>query len=184
MLNYSELLLDALLQPLVILLLLRFHLLWLRAPMHNSFGRFLMTLTDFLVLPARRLFTPVRGIDIASLLLIFAAETLYFALSWMLHGKPFALPGLLVWSAVHLLRVSIYLLMGLLLARALLSWINPYSPISTLMIAATQPFLEPLQRRIPSLGGLDFSVLILFLICQFILAMPISWLESQAAALL
>lgn len=41
-----QLLLDTLLQPFTVILLLRFHLQWLRAPMHNPFGAFIISLRN------------------------------------------------------------------------------------------------------------------------------------------
>ena len=54
-------LLDVLVQPFAALLLLRFHLQWLRAPLRNPLGEFIMTLTDFLVLRVRRFIPAARG---------------------------------------------------------------------------------------------------------------------------
>ena len=106
MLNEALLfLLDILLQPFAAILLLRFHLQWLRAPLRNPIGEFIMVLTDFLVLRARRFVPSVLGLDSASLLLALLVEMLYLAgFLWaqglLLHGFP--LPGLLVLAAVKL----------------------------------------------------------------------------------
>ncbi|MDH4217102.1 MAG: YggT family protein, partial [Gallionella sp.] len=85
MLNEAlQFLLDVLLQPFAALLLLRFHLQWLRAPMRNPIGEFVMALTDFLVLRARRIIRSIWGFDSASLLLALLAEILYLAaLLWV-----------------------------------------------------------------------------------------------------
>lgn len=188
MLNEALLfLLDVLLQPFAALLLLRFHLQWLRAPMRNPLGGFVMALTDFLVLRARRFIPAARGFDTASLLLAFIAEALYLAALLWIQGFPFSgavLPGLLAWTLVRLLRISIYLLMAALFAQAILSWVNPHTSAAALLAAATRPFLAPLQRRIPPLGGVDVSVLVLLIACQLVLIVPVSWLESLAIRLL
>jgi len=47
-------LLDVVLQSFAAILLLRFHLQWLRAPLRNPIGEFVMVFTDFIVLRARR----------------------------------------------------------------------------------------------------------------------------------
>ena len=188
MLNEALLfLLDALLQPFAALLLLRFHLQWLRVPMRNSLGEFVMTLTNFLVLRVRRFIPAVRGFDTATLLLTFVVEVLYLiAVLWM-QGFPFGtfpLLGLLVWALIKLLKISIYLLMGALFIQAILSWVSPYSPVAGLLKVVTHPFLAPLRRRIPPIGNVDLTVLVLFLVCQLILIVPLGWLESLAVRLL
>lgn len=180
-------LLDALVQPFAAILLFRFHAAWLRAPLRNAVGEFVMALTDFIVLRVRRFIPPVRGLDSSTLLLAFAVEFVYLGTSLWAQGYPydsFPLPGLLAWTAVKLLKISCYLLIATLLAEAILSWVNPHTPIASLLAAFNRPFLTPLRRRIPPVGRVDLSVLALFLICQLILIAPIGWLERAAVALL
>ncbi len=188
MLNEALLfLLDVLLQPFAALLLLRFHLQWLRAPMRNPLGEFIMALTDFLVLRARRFIPAARGLDTASLLLAFVVEAVYLVIVLWVQGFPFAvfpLPGLLAWTVVKLLKLSLYLLMAALFAQALLSWVNPHTPIAGLLNVVTHPFLAPLRRRIPTLGNIDLTLLVLLIVCQLILIVPLGWLESVAMRLL
>jgi len=188
MLNEALLfLLDTLVQPFAALLLLRFHLQWLRAPLRNPLGEFIMTLTNFLVLRVRRYIPPVKGFDIASLLLAFLVEVIYLTAMISIQGfnlAEFPVIGLIAWAAVKLLKLSIYLLMGALFVQAILSWFNPHSPFEGLLNVVTYPFLSPLRRRIPPLGNIDLTVLILIIACQLILIVPMAWLESIAVRLL
>ena len=188
MLNQALLfLLEVLLQPFAALLLLRFHLQWLRAPMRNPLGEFIMAITDFLVLRARRFIPAMRGLDVATLLLAFGVEMIYLTLMLSVQGVSFdnfPLPGLLAWTAVKLLKISLYLLMAALFVQAILSWFNPQTPVAGLLTAVTRPFLMPLRRRIPPLGNVDLTVLVLFIVCQLILIVPLSWLETTAMLLL
>ena len=180
-------LLSALLQPFAAILLLRFHLLWLRAPMRNQLGEFIMSITDFLVLRVRRFIPAVWGLDMATLLLAFLMEAIYLtALLWA-QGYPLldiALPGLLAWTAVKLLILSLYLLMAALFIQALLSWLNPHSNVASLLATVTRPFLLPLRRRIPPVGNIDLTVLVLLIVCQLMLIVPLRWLEGAAQHLL
>jgi len=180
-------LLDVLVQPFAAILLLRFHLQWLRAPLRNPVGEFAMVLTDFAVLRVRRFVPSVSGLDSASLLLALLAETLYLAgFVWVqnfpLHELP--LPGLVLWAAVKLLKISLYLLMAAVFMQAILSWVNPYTPIAPLLTAITRRFLQPLRRFVPMLGSVDLSALLLFIICQLIVIVPIGMLEEFAMRLL
>lgn len=174
-------LLDVLLQPFAALLLLRFHLQWLRAPMRNPLGEFIMAITDFMVLRTRRLIPAVKGLDVATLLLAFMVEMIYLiAMRWV-QGVSFdGLPllGLSAWTAIKLIKISLYLLMAALFIQAMLSWFSPHSSVSSLLNAVTRPFLMPLRRRIPPVGNVDLSVLVLFIVCQLILIVPLSWLET------
>jgi len=180
-----QFLLDTLLQPFAVILLLRFHLQWLRAPLRNPLGAFIMTLTNFLVLPARRIIPSAWSFDVAALLLAFVVEAVYLAATFWLQGLPmdFSIFGLLLWTVVKLLKLSLYLLMAALFIQALLSWFKPNSPMASLMAAVTDPFLRPLQQRIPPVGNIDLTLLVLLIVCQLILIVPLRWLESLALSL-
>lgn len=177
---------DVLVQPFAAILLFRFHAVWLQAPMRNPIGEFLMALTDFVVLRARRFVPKVSGLDTASLLLAFVVELIYLCVFLGLQGyafESFPLLGLSVWAAVKLLKISFYLLIASLLAQAILSWVNPYTPLAPMLNAVNRPFVQPLRRRIPPVGNVDLSVLVLLIFCQLIL-IPIGGLEQAALRLL
>jgi len=52
------------------------------------------------------------------------------------------------------------------LIQAVLSWINPLSPVMPVLYTLTAPLLDPIRRALPRMGGLDFSPLILLVIAQ------------------
>jgi YggT family protein len=188
MLNETmQFLLDVFVQGFAGVLLFRFLLQWLRAPMRNPVGEFVMALSDFVVLRARRFIPPVWRLDSSSFLLAFAVELIYLGLTLWLQGYPylhFPLLALLALSAVKLIKISVYLLMSALVAQAILSWVNPFTPLAPLLAAITQRFLRPLQRVLPLVGNVDLSPLILLVICQIILLVPLAMLESLAVRLL
>lgn len=188
MMNQAVLfLLDVLVQPFAALLLLRFHAGWMRVPMRNPIGEFVMALSDFAVLRARRYVPRGWGLDTASLLLAFIVEGVYLVLQLGAQGYPFTsfpLPGLMAWTLVKLLVLSVYLLMMMLFVQAVLSWINPYSPFAPVAASFTQRFLEPVRRIVPMVGSIDFSVLALLIICQLILIIPVGWLEHLVSRML
>jgi YggT family protein len=116
-----------------------------------------------------------------------AVEGIYLTAMLSLQGFPFhgmPLPGILIWTGVKLLKLSVYLLMGALFVQAILSWVNPHSPLEGLLNVVTYPFLAPLRKRIPPVGNIDLTVLVLIIICQLILIVPLAWLESSALRLL
>lgn len=188
MLNQAiQLLLDIFLQGFAGVLLFRFLLQWLRAPMRNPLGEFIMGISNFAVLPARRIIPPAWKLDSASLLLALIVEFAYLGLTLSLDGYPFVhfpLFGLLALSAVKLFKISVYILMSALVAQAILSWVNPFTPLAPLLAAITYRFLRPLQRVLPLVGNIDLSPLLLLVICQIILLVPIAMLESLAFRLL
>jgi len=178
-----QLLLDIFVQGYAGVLLFRFLLQWLRAPMRNPLGEFIMAISNFAVLRARRYIPPLWRLDSASLLLAWLVELVYVGLSLTLDGYPFVhlpLLGLLALSAVKLAKISVYLLMSAIVAQAILSWVNPFTPLAPLLAAITYRFLRPLQRVLPLVGNVDLSPLLLLVICQIILLVPLAMLESLA----
>lgn len=176
-------LIDAFLQPFAAVLLFRFHAVWLRAPMRNPVGEFILAITDFLVLPARRYVPNVFGLDSATLLLAWLAELLYLGSLYALQsnlaqGLPIA--ALMLLALVKLIKISIYLLMAAVIAQAVLSWINPRTAAAPMLASITFPFLQPFRRVLPLLGGVDLSPMLLLVVCQLIVMTLIGALEHMA----
>ena len=187
LMQIAQFLLSVFLQGFASLLLFRFLLQWLRAPLRNPIGEFVMAITDFVVLRARRYIPSIWLLDTATLVLAFVVEFIYLALTHVvLTGHSllhFPSLGLIALSLVELLKMSVYLLMGSLIAQAILSWVNPHTPLAALLSSITQRFLRPLQRVIPLIGNVDLSPLMLIVICQIILFAPIAILEHIALRL-
>jgi YggT family protein len=69
---------------------------------------------------------------------------------------------------IRFLFVALWLL---ILARVLLSWINPRfdGTIGRFVHDTTEPMLAPIRRLLPQTGGIDFSPLILLLVLGFVM---------------
>jgi YggT family protein len=167
----------------VIAVLLRFMMQFFRVPFRNPFAQFIVALTDFAVKPLRRVIPGVFGLDWACLLLAFLVEFVVVVASYWLDGFPFGLAGAGVWpvmlglAAVRLLSVAIYLIIGLTLVRAVLSWINSDTPLTPVIYELSEPFLRPLRRVVPLVANVDLTPLVLFLLCQLVLMVPVMALE-------
>lgn len=67
-----------------------------------------------------------------------------------------------------MLKAAGGLLFWVLLIRAILSWVSQgRSPIEYVMHQLTEPLTAPIRRILPQMGGLDLSVLVLFIGLQF-----------------
>lgn len=69
------------------------------------------------------------------------------------------------------LDIVLTLYMWVVIARAVLSWVNPdpYNPIVRTIASITDPVLDWIRRRLPvSYGGIDFSPIIVFLAIIFL----------------
>lgn len=188
MLNQALLfLLDTLLTLSAGAFLLRFAMQRMRAPFRNPAGQFLLAVTDFAVKPLRRVIPGVLGWDWASLVAAWATEMLLVTASFWLLGHaviaPMALGGLVAVAAVKLLALSVHLLIWTVIVSAVLSWVQPHHWLNSVAGSLTWPFLRPLQRLVPPIGGVDLSPLVLILLCQLVLMLPIAWLEQLAVRL-
>ena len=79
------------------------------------------------------------------------------------------------------LALNIY--MWLIIARALLSWVNPdpYNPIVRFLYNVTEPLLSFLRRRVPMVfGGLDLSPLIVIAAIMFLRIFLVQTLHDYA----
>lgn len=156
-------------------LLARVLMQWVRAPFRNPLGQFVMAVTDWAVIPARRLVPSALGLDLASIVLAVLAQAMFQGLLLGISvGSPAALAptgfvAVILLALVAVLRIGLYLLMGVVIISALLSWINPFAPLAPLFNIITRPFLAPLQRIIPPIGGVDLSPMALLLILQVLL---------------
>jgi YggT family protein len=172
---------------LVLAALLRFFMQLFRASFRNPVAQFIVALTDFAVKPLRRVIPGLGGMDLASLFFAWIAEfillVLVFSIRYQALPDASAFPALLTLSLIALLRLCIYLLIGVVLVQAVLSWVSPFHPMMPLFDTLTKPFLGPLRRIIPLVGGVDLSPLALLVICQLILMVPIPWLELETARL-
>jgi len=161
-------------------LLLRFYLQAVRAPARNPLSQFLAALTDFMVLPVRRFVPGLWGFDMSTLLLAWVVEVLLIvsvrATSGFEMGPAVgtAIAGLILLAVVNLLKRFLYILMVAVIAQAVLSWVNPRSPAMSVLVSLTRPFLRPFQRRIPPVGGVDLSPLLVLVLCQLLLYWPVA----------
>jgi len=174
----ASLLVDVVAGFFVYLLLARFHFQWLRVPFRNPLGEFIVIVTNWMVVPARRVIPSLAGLDLASLLLAFAFQAVcLWALVLIAGAEP--QPGRLsALAGVYLLRYSLHILVFAIIVQAVLSWVNPHHPMAGIFNAVTRPFLAPIRRFLPVMGGLDLSPLVLVVILQ-LLFIPLDHLQAS-----
>jgi YggT family protein len=146
-------------------LLLRFWMQVIRVRPPASIGQFTFTLSDWLVRPLRRVVPGMGGYDWASLI---GAFLVVLAASSVLLLAGFPGQTVVLFALYRLLSWIIYGFMGLLIIEVIFSWINPYAPLAPFVRALNDPLLRPLRRVIPTLGGLDITVLVAFILLQIV----------------
>jgi YggT family protein len=164
--------------------LVRFWMQAFRAPAGNPIAQFTMALTNFAVKPLRRVIPGVMNLDWASLVVALALEfvlqLLLFLLATGAAPNAAALSVLLFLAFVKLIRLSIYIFIVVIIAQAVMSWVNPYHPAAPFFNALSRPFMRPVQKVIPTIGGVDISPIFVLIFLQLLLMLPVTWLESEA----
>ena len=159
-------LLQTFLSLLLLVVMLRFLLQLVRADFYNPVSQFLVKVTNPLILPLRKVVPGLWGVDMASVLLLIVVQIAGIAAMLLLNG--YALPNpllLAVWSLVGIAGLLVNFYFFALLAMIILSWIAPGSqnPVIYLLHQLTEPVMAPIRRLLPSMGGMDFSPILVFI---------------------
>ncbi len=153
----------------VMILILRIWLQLVKADFYNPFSQFIVKVSNPLVIPMRRIIPGFGGIDLATLLLAFIISVLEFIVIPMINGGPFDLVGALIVGSLALIKQVGFMLFIIMLVMAIMSWVvQGYNPTMVIFQQLTEPFLRPIRNVIPSIGGLDLSILVAFLLLNII----------------
>lgn len=155
-------------------LLLRAWMQVVRLPPYNPVSGAVMQATNWIVLPLRKILPTAKSIDWASIVAAFIAAFVFVILLVLVTGvDPSAvaalLPTLLLVAVITVIKWALNLIIWVTILMALLSWLNPQSPAMPILYQITAPFLEPLRRVLPRMGGIDLSPIVLFVIVQVLL---------------
>ncbi len=156
--------------------LLRFLLQLARADFYNPISQFAVKITNPLLRPVRKIVPGWGGIDGASLVLAVIIQAITFFL--ILVAQNGGLPAigaltLLTWAVLGVLSLIVKIYFWSVIAVVIVSWIAPGSshPAIQLVAQITEPIMRPVRNVIPSMGGLDFSPIAVFIILQVIMVM-------------
>ncbi|WP_295851679.1 YggT family protein [uncultured Xylophilus sp.] len=154
-----------------------------RMPFGNPVGRLVFALTDWIVLPLRRVVPGIGGWDVASLLAGYLLVLAKLLALWGVRGA--MTPGMFlpVIALFGLAQLAISVFTALLILYAVLSWLQPQSPVMPVLDRICAPLLAPLRRSLPSVSGFDFSPLVLLLILQ-VLGMLLAGVQGEVLRLM
>jgi YggT family protein len=153
---------DTLLWLLTLAFVLRLLFQWVRADFRDPMADAIVRVTNWLILPLRRVLPPIGKVDTATVLaVLLCAAARTFIMS--------ALAGAIFGDWVLLLRITVIELVDMvlriylfaLLLYWLTSFVSPgsYAPGLRLLGQISEPVLRPVRRIIPPIGSVDFSVL-------------------------
>ncbi|NMZ68210.1 YggT family protein [Pseudomonas peli] len=155
----------------LLIVLLRFILQLVRADFYNPLSQFIVRATHPLLKPLRKLIPSVAGLDLASLVLAILVQLVLMALTLMLLGYGLENPlQLLVWSIIGVTALFLKVFFFALIISVILSWVaqGSHNPTAMLINQICEPLLSPIRRILPSMGGLDLSPIVAFLLLNLI----------------
>lgn len=156
--------------------LLRLYMRWRRMSFDNPVGQFVLALSDWLVQPLQRVVPPAGGLDVASLLAAWLLKLVQYA-------ALLALLELSRWSMLPVLallgtaRLAVSVATAVVIIAAVMSWVGNRTLAHDVFERLCAPLLAPIRRRIPLVGGVDLSPLLLVVVLQ-VLGMVLSSLQS------
>jgi YggT family protein len=159
-------LLQTVLSLFLLVVMLRFLLQVVRADFYNPISQFLVKVTNPMILPLRKLVPGLWGLDMATLVLLVLVQVAGIAAMLLLNNV--ALPNpllLLLWAVIGIAGLVVNFYFFALLATIIISWVAPGSsnPAVYLLRQVTEPVMAPFRRLLPSMGGLDFSPILVFI---------------------
>ena len=149
--------------------LLRLYMQYHRVPFGNPLGRFVFAITDWIVLPLRRVVPSVKRWDLASAVAAWLLVLVKFLLLWLLMGNMSRIAVLPLVSLIGLAQLAISGLTALLVVYAVLSWVpGANSMLLDLIGRLAEPLVRPFRKLIPLVGGIDLSPLVAIVVLQVI----------------
>jgi YggT family protein len=157
------------------LVLLRFLCQLVRADYYNPISKTLVKLTNPLLVPFRKIIPGVGGIDWAALVLAFLLEIVLIFAVQLTYGSLFLSIKILPFALFALIGLALNFYFYGMIILVIASFVAPntYNPAVSLLNQLIDPLLRPIRKILPSMGGLDFSPMILmfgiYLIRQYFL---------------
>lgn len=176
--NAAQILIEFIFGILVGLVVLRVLLQLVRANFHNPICQFLYKATNPVMMPLRKIIPAWRRLDIAGVVLAWVLLLIKRALIFAMVGTLPSFGGLAIIAFADLIGFVLMMMLMLVIARVILSFVSgdSYHPVVPLVHQLTEPLLKPVRRRLPALGGFDFSpmiVLLAILLLQALLVAPL-----------
>lgn len=163
--NAAQILIEFIFSILVGLVVLRVLLQLVRANFHNPICQFLYKATNPVLMPLRRIIPAWRRLDIAGVVLAWILLVLKRVLIFAMIASVPSFAGLALIAFADLIGFTLTIVLMLVIVRVILSFVasDSYHPIVPLVFQLTEPIMKPVRKRMPALGGLDLSPMIILL---------------------
>ena len=167
---------------LLMILIMRVWLQWVKADFYNPLSQFIVKVSNPLVIPVRRFIPGLAGLDLATIVVAYIIASLKFVTLTALAGEGLGLGLAFYIGLLVLVKQAGFMLFVIMIIMAIMSWVvQGYNPTLMVFHQLTEPFLNPIRRIIPNMGGLDLSMIVAFLLMNVINILLSSSLPYWAA---
>lgn len=176
LLNATDFLVQTILNFALYAVLLRFWMQWVRADFRNQIGQFIITVTNPIVLPLRKIIPSLGTVDTATLFLAYVVASLKIYSLLSLRGIDINLISLALFGLGQLLQASVYIFFAAVFIQIIASWFSPgsYHPVLNVARAISEPLMAPARKFIPPISGLDFSPIAVIIFLQLTLRLLVA----------
>ena len=166
----SHFLVETLFGLYLMVVILRLWLQLVRADFYNPFSQFVVKVTQPIVGPLRRVIPAMGKFDTATFVIALTIACLKtFVIVSLVRGLSIDPLSLIIVGVIEVIKEVFNLMFWMLIIRALLSWVSQgQNPIEYVIAQLTEPFLRPIRKIIPPIGGLDLSILVAIIALQFV----------------
>ncbi|NOL50859.1 YggT family protein [Pelistega suis] len=155
-------------------LFLRAWIFWRRIPYFNPYCAFIYKLTDFIVVPVRKIIPSSSNIDFPSLIIAYIICLVQLFLTTKLAINSIdglsEVPVDMSILPIAALKIFINGLLSMVLwlgiVYAILSWISPLSPFQSFLRALLEPILSAIRQTLPKslqTAPIDISLMLLMI---------------------
>lgn len=158
-------LVETLLSLYISAIIIRFLLGYARADFYNPLSQFLVKITNPVLTPVRRFIPAFGKLDTSAVVVALVLMIIKLVLLAGMVGAGFNVITL-IWLAVgEVIRSVIWVYIIALILLAVISWIGSShgNPVAPLVNSLVSPLVSPVRRRLPPVGMLDLSPLVVIL---------------------
>lgn len=156
------------------LLVARVLLAFAGASYYDPITQFVVRCTDFIVKPLRRVIPNIYGIELSTVVLIFALELVKYVIIASISFDSMSITGLSIIALAETLKMFVQTYFYAIILQAILSWVQPGSPVISTLYRVTAPIMRPIQRIVPNVGGIDISPIPAMILLQLTIIMIIN----------
>ena len=124
-------------------------------------AQFVVSMTNALVVPARRLLPSFRKFDLPTFVVLVVLQIAFTIVLFVMRGNELKPEVIAIEAIYQLATMTIWLYLLFIVVWVILSWFqSTYHPIAIFLGQIIEPVLRPARRLLPQTTGFDASTLI------------------------